>query len=102
MHLCAEIDLKVFCIVQDVEEGAALVKLGDAEGERERERAHSEGDSEDTKEKMSHGRMNEAFLWVLYFSCCIFRTDAGGTRNSSVATKHYSVINLPYISAIFR
>lgn len=37
MHLCAEIDLKVFCIVQDVEEGAALVKLGDAEGERERE-----------------------------------------------------------------
>ncbi len=31
VHLCAEIDLEVLCIVKDVEEGTALVKLGDAE-----------------------------------------------------------------------
>lgn len=31
MNLCAEIDLEVLCIVEHIEEGAALVKLGDAE-----------------------------------------------------------------------
>lgn len=31
VHLCTEIDLEVLCIVKDVEEGTALVKLGDAE-----------------------------------------------------------------------
>lgn len=33
VHLCAEIDLEVLCIVKDVEEGTAFVKLGDAGGE---------------------------------------------------------------------
>lgn len=31
MHLRTEINLEVLCIVKDVEEGAPLVKLGDAE-----------------------------------------------------------------------
>lgn len=31
VHLCAEVDLEVLSIVEDVEEGTALVKLGDAE-----------------------------------------------------------------------
>lgn len=31
VHLRAEIDLEVLGVVKDVEEGAALVKLGDAE-----------------------------------------------------------------------
>lgn len=34
MHLCTEVDLEVLCIVKDVEEGTALVKLGDAEERR--------------------------------------------------------------------
>lgn len=34
VHFCTEIDLEVLCIVQHVEEGAALVKLGDAEERR--------------------------------------------------------------------
>lgn len=34
VHLCAEIDLEVLGVVKDVEEGAALVKLGDAEEEK--------------------------------------------------------------------
>lgn len=34
VHLRAEIDLEVLGVVKDVEEGAALVKLGDA-GEKE-------------------------------------------------------------------
>lgn len=31
VHLRAEIDLEVLGVVKDIEEGAALVKLGDAE-----------------------------------------------------------------------
>lgn len=34
VHLCAEVDLEVLSIVEDVEEGTALVKLGDA-GEKQ-------------------------------------------------------------------
>lgn len=30
MNLCAEVDLEVLGVVKDVQEGAALVKLGDA------------------------------------------------------------------------
>lgn len=31
MNLCAEVDLEVLGVVKDVQKGAALVKLGDAE-----------------------------------------------------------------------
>lgn len=34
MHLRTEVDLKVLGIVKDVEKGAALVELGDAEEKR--------------------------------------------------------------------
>lgn len=38
MHLCTEIDLEVFCIVKNIEKGAALVKLGNAGEENSPER----------------------------------------------------------------
>lgn len=43
MHLRAEINLEVLGVVKDVEEGAALVKLGDAEEKNEKETTERHG-----------------------------------------------------------
>lgn len=34
VHLSAEVDLEVVCVVQHIEESTALIELGDAAGER--------------------------------------------------------------------
>lgn len=56
VHLCAEIDLEVLCIVKHVEEGTALVKLGDAEEKRITVSWTMRADM--------NQRMNEVFHWT--------------------------------------
>lgn len=49
MHLRTEVDLEVLCIVEDIEEGTALVKLGDA-GEKKKVRWMGDPIEEDNKD----------------------------------------------------
>lgn len=53
VHLCAEVDLEVLCVVKDVEEGTALVKLGNAE---ERKKSHHQWSSNITIHSRKTGK----------------------------------------------
>lgn len=60
VHLRAEIDLEVLCVVKDVEEGAALVKLGDAEEKKIKIKQLS---------TVATRRLNEANIFRYQSSC---------------------------------